>query len=128
MSTPDVTVTVIVYNDAERLPRAVASVRRQTHANLEIIISDDHSTDGTPDVARRLAAEDPRVRHLRLERNSGGCGVPRNRAMEIARAPLLMFLDSDDELPPKAVELLLAAHREREIDFAMGAVRRIRVD
>jgi glycosyltransferase involved in cell wall biosynthesis len=128
MSTPDVTVTVIVYNDAERLTRAVASVRRQTHANLEIIISDDHSTDATPAVAQRLAAQDPRVRHLRLERNSGGCSAPRNRALQIARAPFLMFLDSDDELPGNAVELLLAAHREREIDFAMGAVQRVRVD
>jgi glycosyltransferase involved in cell wall biosynthesis len=128
MSSPDVTVTVIVYNDAERLTRAVDSVRRQTHANVEIVISDDHSTDETPDVARRLAAEDPRVRHLRLERNSGGCSVPRNRALETARAPYLMFLDSDDELPDDAVELLLAAHREREIDFAMGAVQRVRVD
>jgi glycosyltransferase involved in cell wall biosynthesis len=128
MSTPDVTVTVIVYNDAERLPRAVASVRRQTHANIEIVISDDHSTDATPAVAQRLAAEDPRIRHLRLERNSGGCSAPRNRALEIARAPFLMFLDSDDELPDDAVALLLAAHRERELDFAMGAVQRIRVD
>ncbi|MDN0197201.1 glycosyltransferase family 2 protein [Streptomyces sp. S.PNR 29] len=125
---PDVTVTVIVYNDAERLPRAVASVRRQTHENIEIIISDDHSTDGTPAVARALAAEDPRIVHLRLAENSGGCGVPRNRAVEIARAPYLMFLDSDDELPERAVESLLAAHREREIDFAMGAVQRVRED
>jgi glycosyltransferase involved in cell wall biosynthesis len=126
--TPDVTVTVIVHNDAARLPRAVTSVRRQTHANLEIVISDDHSTDETPDVARRLAAEDPRIRYLRLPQNSGGCGVPRNRAIATSRAPYLMFLDSDDELPDNAVELLLAAHRERDIDFAMGAVRRIRVD
>ncbi len=51
-----------------------------------------------------------------------------NRAIEIARAPYLMFLDSDDELPPRAVESLLAAHREREVDFTMGAVRRVRVD
>ncbi|QLJ00100.1 glycosyltransferase family 2 protein [Streptomyces sp. NEAU-sy36] len=127
-TTPDVTVTVIVYNDAARLPRAVASLRAQTHANIEIIISDDHSTDDTPTVARRLEAEDPRVRYLRLPENSGGCSAPRNRAIEIARAPYLMFLDSDDELPPDAVELLLAAHREREVDFTMGAVRRVRVD
>ncbi|WP_435883715.1 glycosyltransferase family 2 protein [Streptomyces griseomycini] len=126
--TPDVTVTVIVHNDAERLPRAVESVRRQTHRALEIVISDDHSTDDTPRVARELAARDPRIRCLRLPENSGGCSAPRNRALEIARAPYLMFLDSDDELPRNAVELLLAAHRERDIDFAMGAVRRIRVD
>ncbi|MEU2716739.1 glycosyltransferase family 2 protein [Streptomyces sp. NPDC007205] len=127
-TTPDVTVTVIVYNDAARLPRAVASLRAQTHANIEIIISDDHSTDDTPTVARQLEAQDSRVRYLRLPENSGGCSAPRNRAIEIARAPYLMFLDSDDELPPRAVELLLAAHRERELDFAMGACQRLRVD
>ncbi|MER6122039.1 glycosyltransferase family 2 protein [Streptomyces sp. NPDC001795] len=126
--TPDVTITVIVFNDAERLPRAVASLLRQTHANIEVIISDDHSTDDTPSVARRLAAQDERVRYLRLPENSGGCSAPRNRALEIAQGPYLMFLDSDDELPENAVELLLAAHRERDIDFAMGAVERIRVD
>ncbi|MEU1015854.1 glycosyltransferase family 2 protein [Streptomyces sp. NPDC005898] len=125
---PDVTVTVIVYNDAERLPRAVASLRRQTHENIEIIISDDHSTDDTPAVARRLAAQDDRVTYLRLPANSGGCSAPRNRALEIARGPFLMFLDSDDELPERAVELLLAAHREHEVDFTMGAVERVRVD
>ncbi|CAL9512069.1 hypothetical protein SUDANB6_03666 [Streptomyces sp. enrichment culture] len=125
---PDVTVTVIVHNDAARLPRAVESVRRQTHADLEIVVSDDHSTDATPRVARELAARDPRIRYLRLAENSGGCSAPRNRAVEIARAPYLMFLDSDDELPERAVEVLLAAHRAREIDFAMGAVQRVRTD
>ncbi|WP_447039450.1 glycosyltransferase family 2 protein [Streptomyces sp. DSM 118878] len=125
---PDVTVTVIVYNDAERLPRAVASLRRQTHGNIEIIISDDHSTDATPAVARRLASEDDRVTYLRLPENSGGCSAPRNRALDIARAPYLMFLDSDDELPERAVELLLAAHAEADVDFTMGAVERVRVD
>ncbi len=127
-TTPDATVTVIVHNDAERLPRAVASVRRQTHSNIEIIISDDHSTDRTPEVARALAAEDGRIISVRLPENSGGCSAPRNRALDIARAPYVMFLDSDDELTDEAVELLLAAHREQDIDFAMGAVTRIRVD
>ncbi|GAA3077109.1 glycosyltransferase family 2 protein [Streptomyces glomeratus] len=126
--TPDVTITVIVYNDAERLPRAVASLLRQTYTNIEVIISDDHSTDDTPTVARRLQAQDERVRYLRLPENSGGCSAPRNRAVDIARAPFLMFLDSDDELPENAVELLLNAHRERDVDFAMGAVERVRVD
>ncbi|MEU6391377.1 glycosyltransferase family 2 protein [Streptomyces sp. NPDC046939] len=128
-TTPDVTVTVIVFNDAERLPRAVASLQAQTHPNIEIIISDDHSTDDTPRVARELAAADPRITYLRLAENSGGCSAPRNRALDIARAPYAMFLDSDDELPPRAVESLLEAHREDpSIDFAMGAVERIRVD
>ncbi|MEW2530428.1 glycosyltransferase family 2 protein [Streptomyces sp. NPDC047071] len=126
--TPDVTITVIVFNDAARLPRAVRSALRQTHGDIEVIISDDHSTDDTPRVARELAARDPRVSHLRLPENSGGCSAPRNRAIDLARAPYLMFLDSDDELPERAVESLLAAHAEREADFVMGAVERVRVD
>ncbi|GGS65325.1 glycosyltransferase family 2 protein [Streptomyces griseoviridis] len=125
---PDVTVTVIVHDDAARLPRAVASVRRQTHPNIEIVISDDASTDDTPAVARALAAEDHRIVYVRLPENSGGCSAPRNRGIELSRAPYLMFLDSDDELPERAVELLLAAHRARDLDFAMGAVRRVRAD
>ncbi|MEV0849602.1 glycosyltransferase family 2 protein [Streptomyces sp. NPDC049954] len=125
---PDVAVVVIVYNDARRLPRAVESVRRQTHRAVEILISDDHSTDETPEVARALAESDERIRYLRLPHNSGGCSAPRNAALDASTAPYVMFLDSDDELPPQSVELLLAAHRERPVDFAMGAVRRVRVD
>jgi glycosyltransferase involved in cell wall biosynthesis len=126
---PDVTVTVIVYNDADRLPRAVESLRRQSLRNIEIIISDDHSTDNTPQVARELAAQDDRIVYHRLAENSGGCSAPRNAAIEIARAPYLMFLDSDDELPERACELLLQTLREDEtVDFAMGAVERIRTD
>ena len=126
---PTVTVTVIVYNDAERLRRAVASLRRQSMTDLEIIISDDHSGDHTPQVARELAAADERIVYHRLERNSGGCGAPRNAGIERARAPFLMFLDSDDELPPDACATLVDALRADEgLDFAMGAVERVRTD
>ncbi|MBV9025547.1 MAG: glycosyltransferase family 2 protein [Streptomycetaceae bacterium] len=128
-TTPDVTVTVIVYNDAERLPRAVESLRRQTLRNIEIIISDDHSTDNTPEVAKALAAKDSRIVYNRLPHNSGGCSAPRNSAMEIARAPFLMFLDSDDELPERACEILLGELRSDDtVDFAMGGVERVRTD
>ncbi|MGW5861399.1 glycosyltransferase family 2 protein [Streptomyces sp. NPDC055239] len=126
---PDVTVTVIGYNDAERLPRAVESLRRQSLRTIEIIISDDHSTDNTPQVARELVARDDRIIYHRLPQNSGGCSAPRNAAIEMARAPYLLFLDSDDELPERACEILLDALRaDSEADFAMGAVERVRTD
>jgi glycosyltransferase involved in cell wall biosynthesis len=126
---PDVTVTVIVYNDADRLPRAVESLRRQTLRNIEIIISDDHSTDHTPEVARALAASDERITYHRLPENSGGCSAPRNAAIDIAKAPYLMFLDSDDELPERACQTLLDVLRaDASVDFAMGGVERVRTD
>ncbi|MEU5215997.1 CDP-glycerol glycerophosphotransferase family protein [Streptomyces sp. NPDC020807] len=122
---PDVSVVVIVYNDEERLPRAVRSVLDQTLSNLEVIIADDCSTDGTERVARALEAEDPRVRYVRLEENSGGCSAPRNRGIAVARAPYVMFLDSDDELPRHACKSLLLAAEETGVDFVTGEVTRL---
>ncbi|UQI43437.1 bifunctional glycosyltransferase family 2 protein/CDP-glycerol:glycerophosphate glycerophosphotransferase [Streptomyces sp. HU2014] len=121
---PDVTVVVIVYNDAERLPRAVRSVLGQSLRNLEVIIVDDCSTDATRATARRLAASDRRVRCLRLPVNSGGCGAPRNAGIEAAAAPHVMFLDSDDELPYHACKSLLLAAEETGADLVTGEVTR----
>ncbi|MEU5161494.1 CDP-glycerol glycerophosphotransferase family protein [Streptomyces sp. NPDC020875] len=121
---PDVSVVIIVYNDEERLPRAVRSVLDQTLNNLEVIIADDCSTDDTEQVARALAAADPRVRYERLEQNSGGCSAPRNRGIAVARAPHIMFLDSDDELPRHACKSMLLVAEETGVDFVTGEVTR----
>ena len=123
-STPDVSVVVIVYNDAKRLPTAVRSVLRQTLRSVEVVIADDASTDETPEVAARLAAEDPRVRYVRLPENSGGCGRPRNVGMAHARGLYVMFLDSDDRLERHACKNLLEALEDNDADFSMGLVRR----
>lgn len=123
-STPDVTVVVIVFNDASRLPTAVRSVLRQTLSSLEVVIADDASTDSTPDVAAALEAEDPRVRYVRLPQNSGGCGRPRNVGVEHARGRYVMFLDSDDRLERHACKNLLEALEDNDADFSMGLVRR----
>ena len=73
---PDVTVVVISFNDAARLPRAVRSIQRQTLRNLEIVVVDDASTDDTEAVVRAIALKDPRVRYERLAENSGGLQRP----------------------------------------------------
>ncbi|GAA2994237.1 bifunctional glycosyltransferase family 2 protein/CDP-glycerol:glycerophosphate glycerophosphotransferase [Streptosporangium longisporum] len=122
---PDVSVIVITYDDAPRLPRAVRSVLGQTLKNLEVIIVDDCSGDDTPAVARALTEQDDRVRYVRLPANSGGCGAPRNAGMDAARAPFLMFLDSDDELPRHACKSLLLEAERTDADFVMGTVERV---
>ncbi|MEU4829783.1 CDP-glycerol glycerophosphotransferase family protein [Streptosporangium sp. NPDC023615] len=122
---PDVSVIVITYDDAPRLPRAVRSVLGQTLKNLEVIIVDDCSGDDTPTVARALTEQDGRVRYVRLPANSGGCGAPRNAGMDAARAPFLMFLDSDDELPRHACKSLLLEAERTDADFVMGTVERV---
>ena len=125
-TTPDVTVVVIAYNDAARLPRAVASVLRQSHRAVEVVVVDDCSTDGTGAVADRLAAAHPdRVRAVHLETNSGGCSRPRNVGVEHARGDYVMFLDSDDELTPRACALLWEAATQEDADFATGITVRV---
>ncbi|MBN6057026.1 CDP-glycerol glycerophosphotransferase family protein [Nonomuraea sp. RK-328] len=122
---PDCTVVVITYNDAARLRRAVRSVLRQTQRDLEVIIADDASTDDTARVAAELVRADPRVRHLRREVNSGGCGAPRNDGLDAAAAPYVMFLDSDDELPRHACKSLLTEIRRTGADFVSGQIMRL---
>ena len=123
---PDVTVVVIGYNDAARLPTAVASVLDQTLANIECVIVDDASTDGTGDVARELAAAHPaKVRALSLAENSGGCSRPRNVGIDEAGAPWVMFLDSDDELERHAAKNLLLAGEATGADLVSGLCVRI---
>src|SRR6059058_522488 len=122
---PTLTVVVIVYNDERRLARAVRSVQRQTYSELEILIVDDASTDGTRQVAERLVAADPgRVRYHRLAENSGGCSAPRNAGIELATGRYVMFLDSDDELPEGSCAAMVRAVEETGADFAAGRCMR----
>ncbi|MEU6811739.1 bifunctional glycosyltransferase family 2 protein/CDP-glycerol:glycerophosphate glycerophosphotransferase [Streptomyces sp. NPDC046831] len=126
---PDVSVVVIVYNDEERLPAAVGSVLEQTLRNVEVIVADDCSTDGSYDVARALAAAHPgRVRAVRLPENSGGCGEPRNQGVQVARGRYVMFLDSDDTLERNACRNLVEAADRTGADLVSGLCVRVHTD
>src|SRR3954465_13433262 len=118
---PDISVIVIVYNDAERLPVAVNSVLNQPKSNLEAVIVDDASTDTSFEVALRLASENPnRVRAVRLEENSGACGRPRNVGLRHVRGEYVMFLDSDDTLERHACQTMYSTAVKTQADFVSG--------
>jgi glycosyltransferase involved in cell wall biosynthesis len=124
---PLVSVVTPCFNAADTLPRAVASVRRQTTARWEMVIADDGSTDGrTLEVARALV--DDRVRLVELSRNRGP-GVARNAAIHAARADIIMPLDADDELMPGALHAIVAAFNEDpSADFVYGPYIRVSLD
>ncbi|WP_042383307.1 bifunctional glycosyltransferase/CDP-glycerol:glycerophosphate glycerophosphotransferase [Streptacidiphilus melanogenes] len=129
MSTPDVSVIVIVYNDAERLPRAVQSVLDQTLHSVEAVIVDDCSTDGSFEVAQRLAAQHPgRVRAFQLPENSKGCGEPRNRGIVEALGTYVMYLDSDDELELNACRNMVEAAEATGAELVSGLSTQIYID
>ncbi|MUH45900.1 MAG: glycosyltransferase, partial [Actinobacteria bacterium] len=123
----DVSIVLITYNDAARLPRALASLQRQTLRNLEIIVVDDASTDATQGLVLEAAASDSRIRYVRLAENSGGCSAPRNRGMSEAVGTWLMFCDSDDEFDRHAAKNLLRAVEAADADLGCGVAERIDV-
>lgn len=102
---PLVTVIIPVYNTERYLQCCVDSVLIQTYSNLEIILVDDGSTDGCPQICDEYAARDPRVQTV--HQPNGGAGSARNAALDIARGEYYVFVDSDDYITPDFVEQLL---------------------
>lgn len=120
-----VCVIVIGYDDVRHVGDAVRSALDQGPAVTEVVAVDDASGDGTGAVLDELAGREPRLRVLHRDVNSGGCGTPRNDGLRAATAPCVMFLDSDDMLPPGAVRALLEARRRHGSQVTAGAcVRR----
>ena len=111
-----------VYNAEDTLPRAFESARAQTlgFENIEYILVDDASADGSWALIEGLAARYPNVTALRREANSGGGGAPRNMALDTASAPYIMFLDSDDTLFPGACRALYEAAERTGADIVSG--------
>ncbi len=94
MGTKKISVIVPVYNSINCLERCVRSLCAQTYGELEILLVDDGSTDGTGELCERLAAEDGRivVRH----KENGGASSARNEGLSIASGDYIGFADSDD--------------------------------
>ncbi|WP_405492938.1 glycosyltransferase family 2 protein [Streptomyces sp. NBC_00096] len=123
--TPTVSVVVIAYNDAELVGEAISSALAQGPVVAEVIAVNDASADRTALVLDELAARHPRLKVVHRTQNSGGCGTPRNDGIAAATAPYVMFLDSDDVLPPGAVGALLRAAVDNRAPVTVGScVRR----
>lgn len=125
--TPDVWVTVVIpaHNAATTIGKALQSAVNQTYERVEVVIVDDASTDDTLDVVKSFAGNNSRVRVLRRHTNSGGVGAPRNLGIAQAAGRYVLFLDADDELPPRACELLLAGALETGSDITAGRAVRV---
>lgn len=120
-----VSIVVIAYNDAGLVGEAVTSALAQGPVVAEVLAVDDASSDDTARVLDELAAAHPKVRVLHRTENSGGCGTPRNDGIAAVTAPYVLFLDSDDVLPPGAADALVSAAREHKTPVTVGAcVRR----
>lgn len=102
---PLISVIVPVYNIKEYLPRCVKSIAGQTYRNLEILLVDDGSTDGTGALCDALAQTDERIRVFHKE--NGGSSSARNLALKQARGDYFGFVDSDDFIDADMYERLM---------------------
>lgn len=106
---PLVSVVMPVYNSAATLGASIRSVLTQTHGDLELLVTDDKSSDNSMDLLEEFARQDDRVLPASAPER-GGAGRARNLAISRARGDYIAFLDSDDLWLPDKVE--------RQIDFA----------
>ena len=102
-----ISVIVPVYNILDCLERCVKSICGQTWENLEILLVDDGSSDGTEKLCDELAQKDGRIRVFHKE--NGGSSSARNLGIQEARGEWLGFVDSDDWIEPQMYERLLNA-------------------
>jgi glycosyltransferase involved in cell wall biosynthesis len=116
-----VSVGIPTYNRAERLRRAAESVLAQTHGNIDLVISDDGSTDRTGEVLRELAQRDARVRLLNAPANRG-LSANFNVVYGALTGDYVMTLSDDDWLAPDYVERCLGA-LSGDVVLACGAAR-----
>ena len=108
MRAPRVSIGLPVYNGSRFLSGAIASVLSQTHGDLELILSDNASTDATEEICRAFAASDPRVRYHRMDVNRGA-SANFNYTFELARGEYFRWHSDDDLLAPTYLGRCVAA-------------------
>lgn len=116
MERPLISVIIPIYNIKEYLERCVLSVCNQTYDNLEIILVDDGSTDGTAQLCDELAKRDGRIKVFHKE--NGGSSTARNLGIENATGLYYGFVDSDDYVSENMYEVLVHAIMENGAEIA----------
>lgn len=100
-----VSIIVPVYGTEAYLPECINSLCNQSHSNIEIILVDDQSPDRCPEICDFYANQDNRIKVIH-QKNKGVSGA-RNAGLDLSTGEYIVFVDSDDELCPHAVEQLL---------------------
>lgn len=126
-SQPLVSVIVPVYNVKPYLAETLGSVVCQSYPNLEIIIIDDGSTDGSGAICDEFAAKDDRVKVTHHQKNKG-VSAARNAGLDASSGEYIAFLDSDDAFCEHAIETLLSAMLSKDIDLVAGRYTSQRTD
>lgn len=117
MSVHTVSIIIPVYNSEKYLARCLESVLSQTYTDLEVIIVDDGSTDSSNQICIEYAQKDKRVRVYKQENK--GASAARNFGLRLAEGNLISFVDSDDAIDRRMIEILYnALMADPQYDFS----------
>ena len=119
---PVLSIVLPIYNVEEFVAECLESILSQSFSDYELLVVDDGSPDGSRAIAERYAADDERIRVI--TRENGGLGAARNTGIREATGDFLTFVDSDDKLPPGALEALVTTARADGADIVCGSVNR----
>lgn len=114
-----VSVVLPCFQEEAHLAAALERLLLQTHADLEILVVDDASTDHTAEIAHAFAAEHERIHLLQQEENQG-VAAARERGIRAATGDWIWLIDADDEWPENAVEVMLAAGLDGGADVVVA--------
>ena len=121
---PQISVVLCTYNRAERVAAAVRAILDQHGADLELVVVDDGSTDGTP--AALAAIDDARMRVVR--RANGGLSAARNSGLAAVTAPWVVFIDDDDTAQPGWLAAFVAQGADDTVGIACCGAQFVDVD
>lgn len=113
---PKVSVIVPVYNSEKHIEKCINSILNQSYENIELIIVNDGSIDKTETIIKKYKRLDKRIKYF-FQKNSGP-STARNTGIENSRGEYLMFVDSDDTVSSKYVEILLKKIISENYDIA----------
>lgn len=117
MSSPLVSIIIPIYKVEPYLRRCLDSIVNQTYTNLEIILVDDGSPDGSPQICDEYAAKDNRI--LVIHKENGGLSDARNAGLDICKGEYISFVDSDDWVDKKYIETLYNTIIETGADISI---------
>ena len=115
-----ISVIVPVYNAEAYLEECVESVLTQSYINMELILVDDGSTDGSGELCDALAEHDKRI--VVIHRENGGVSAARNTGLDAAKGKMVAFVDCDDYILPGMYETMIKKMRETGARIAVCTV------
>lgn len=120
---PLISLIIPIYNVEKYLEACLLSLQKQTYTNIEVIMINDGSPDNSINIAEHFKQNDQRF--ILYTKPNGGLSAARNTGIELAKGQYIWFIDSDDVISERAVELMINSLQSNGADFVVGCYRRL---